>query len=256
VAKHLSAHASETLRTVLKSPSGPESYQFKSIAERLVEARQKLSEVEANRVLPTRRLGGSTTKFYEDKLEAVRELIEQPSIGILSYIKDLANETFKRPSETSLYLLYEIRGRCLIIRRRVVALERPIVGFALSWKPAVLLLVLALLIGPAIYATRAAEARKTPVGEAVKVQLITDRQNVAKALNEPGKSNIERGKGALEQLSNAISIVPKALTGCSLLLALIQYIFIKQRWRQRSLDGLRDDLAIAAETFKNWASGK
>lgn len=254
VARRVRETANDTLTKVLKTQSGPESYYFKSILEQLVEARRALVEIDVGRVFPTRRLGGSTTNFYEDKLRVVRNNIDQRSIGILDQIKDLANESYSRPSEVSLHLLYELRGKCLMVRRKVTALERPIVGFAFSRTPAVLLLAIALVVATIMYAIRATESHHSTVVVAVKSQLTTDRDRVRKALDEPGKSSIERGKGALDQLSETISVVPKALGALSLLLAFIQYAFLQQRWRQRSIDVLRGDLAAAAESLRDWSA--
>jgi hypothetical protein len=105
---------------------------------------------------------------------------------------------------------------------------------------------------PVMYSLRASTVQKAPVVNAVKAQANSDAKAVASALKTPGKSSLEHGIGAIQQISSIVSTVPSVLTGCSLLLALIQYIFIEQRWRKRSINEFRADLAVASDAMKKW----
>jgi hypothetical protein len=246
----------EALSKVLRGPSGPEDYRFKSIAEQLVEARATLKRIPSDRVAATRKLNGSTDAIYEDKLESARNDIENSTYGVLTHISDIANATYSIPSVTSLHLLYEIRGKSRIVLRRIRSLERPLRGFVLSYKPAVFLFVVSLIVAPVMYVKRASDNHQTPVATALKTQIDVDRSAFKAALDQPAKSGPERGIAAIGEVSNAVSTLPKALTAVSLLLGLVEYIFLGQRWRQRPISDLRGDLTAAAESVRKWLGEK
>jgi hypothetical protein len=53
-----------------------------------------------------------------------------------------------------------------------------------------------------------------------------------------------------EHVRKAITLVPNLLVGLALLLSLIQYLFVTQRWRNGGVDGLRKDLLDASKSVK------
>lgn len=235
-----------------KTKLGSESYRFGQIAKELTKVREILVGIETERVLSFRRDRQKTDAIFENKLQQATNEIGSPSHGLLEDLSGLFHDPFKPPTVTSLNLAHEIRGKVSVIQRRIKVLKRPILGVLLSWKPAIAVLLVGLLLVPVMYSRRASAVQKAPVVNAVRVQVNSDAKAVASALKEPGKSSLEHGIGAIQQISSIVSTVPKVLTGCSLLLALIQYIFVKQRWRQRSIDEFRADLTAASDALKKW----
>jgi len=243
--------AEDLLKNTLSQMQGSSGLRYRWLAEDLLEIDKNLSDIDTERVIITRKQGRSSNDIFEAYVDRALRQIENTTSGVLQCTNELFDETGSdRPSTSSLHFVHEISGKAKIMRRRLKVLRQPVLGWVYSYKFAGVLLLCGLIAIPIGYAYRASTVTGKPAGEAVKTQLAADKTAINRELRQPDKSGVEKTIAVAEHIMKAITLVPNLLVGLALLLSLIQYLFITQRWRQGGVDGFRKDLLNASEGVK------
>ena len=250
----LRASSSEALSAVLTAPSynaneADRLLYFRWIAEDLRTAREVLQEIDTEKVLVHRKFGEKTDGIFENRLAAVRNKITCETSGIIDCAKDIfkMSDRFNYYHGASLLLVHEIRDKSVIILRQLRFLEKPWLRLMASWKPALAVFILAML---AIAATRIYQGHlvlNPRTQQALSPRIVNPPTSPAAGSG----SHLREAISNIKELSDLVGAIPGLLLGFTVLLGLVKGFLSRERWRQRGLDGVQQDLLNASQLLRS-----